>query len=108
MHNRCKQSIDELKEVQDSTSLDVYHRQTMWNKLHDNVIRLTDNTLTYIENKLKHQIDESLHRSTALIPMSDVNSFDDFYNEVFEIEKGDATSIYCTDSSTQTICVQYT
>jgi hypothetical protein len=57
MHNRCKQSIDELKEVQDSTSLDVYHRQTMWNKLHDNVIRLTDNTLTYTENKLKHQID---------------------------------------------------
>ena len=88
MHDRCKQSIDELKEVQDSTSLDVYHRQTMWNKLHDNVIRLTDNTLTYTENKLKHQIDESLHRSTALIPMSDVNSFDDFYNEVFEIEKG--------------------
>jgi hypothetical protein len=29
-----------------------------------------------------------LHRSTALIPMPDVNSFDDFYNEVLEIEKG--------------------
>jgi hypothetical protein len=104
-HNRSKQFIDEVKKVNDTISPDVYLRQAMWNKLHDDVIHLIDSTLTYTEKDLKRRIDESLHHSTAIIPMSNVINFDDFYNEVLDV--GNATSNYYTDSSTQTLHVQH-
>jgi hypothetical protein len=87
IHNRCRRLIDEVKKLKTTISPDVYLRQALWNKLHDDIIHLIDSTLSYTEKDLKRRIDESLDNSSALFPMPDVNSFDDFYKEVLLIEK---------------------
>jgi hypothetical protein len=53
----------------------------------DNVINFIERTLNYLEIDLKQKIDESLHHKALLVPMPDVNNFDDFYNKVACAEK---------------------
>jgi hypothetical protein len=86
-YNRVGIFMDSFKKAQDNLSSDVYYSQTIWYKLQEVAIYVINYTLTELEKDLKQKIEKSLHHSVYSVPMSNVNSFDDFYNRVTDREK---------------------